>query len=110
MDYENIETLAGENARRARANQSNFVITRSKGYKPRPYTPQFSTPATIAVRRLAWAMDCQMTQAIDKMIRLLPEVFDSGIVCRRCKDSSKCQSCVFNTILTEKQKEKLTAL
>jgi hypothetical protein len=89
---------------------NNHIITAERVRPKKPYTPQFSTPAAIAVRRLAWAMDRNMIQAIDRIIQLLPAMFDSFEVCLRCKDRSKCDVCVFNHILSEQQKAKLTNL
>jgi hypothetical protein len=39
---------------------NNHIITAERVRPKKPYTPQFSTPAAIAVRRLAWAMDRNM--------------------------------------------------
>ena len=40
------------------------------------YTPQFSSLASISVRRLDWAMGVNMPKAIDILVRLLPSLVD----------------------------------
>ena len=65
--------------------------------KRRSYTPQFSEMATIAVRRLAWAINRNMVNTVDAIILLLPRLLDNSTVCMACKDSSVCKYCVFNT-------------
>lgn len=59
------------------------------------YTPQFSDKATITIRRLAWALGLSMPKAVDKIINQLPSIFPSSVVCPQCKDSTKCEFCVF---------------
>jgi len=59
------------------------------------YTPQFSSKATITVRRLAWALGVSMPKAVDKIINNLTEIFPSSEVCPLCKDSTKCKDCGF---------------
>jgi hypothetical protein len=60
------------------------------------YSPQFSETASVSVRRFAWFLNKPMTQAIEKIIQLLPFIMDSSKVCQSCKDSRKCNSCAFN--------------
>jgi len=60
------------------------------------YTPQFSETASVSVRRFAWFLNKPMTQAIEKIILLLPFIMDSSKVCQACKDSRKCNACAFN--------------
>jgi recombinational DNA repair protein RecR len=59
------------------------------------YSPQFSEKATVSVRRLAWAMGKPMPAAVDLMVRLLPSILDPAKVCLSCKDTTKCQACIF---------------
>jgi hypothetical protein len=74
------------------------------------YTPQFSPLASISVRRLAWAMGTSMPAAVNRVISLLPFVFDSGMVCLRCKDNSKCRDCVFSRVVTQADAQTISAL
>ena len=60
------------------------------------YTPQFTETASVSVRRFAWFLNKPMTQAVEKIILLLPFIMDSSKVCKTCKDSRKCSSCAFN--------------
>jgi hypothetical protein len=62
----------------------------------RSYTPQFSEMATIAVRRLAWALDRNMVQAVNELVSYLPQLVVSSKVCLACKDNTKCRWCIFN--------------
>ena len=60
------------------------------------YTPQFSETASVSVRRFAWFLNKPMTEAIEKIILLLPFIMDSQKVCQACKDNGKCGTCAFN--------------
>ena len=62
----------------------------------RSYTPQFSEMATIAVRRLAWALDRNMVQAVNELVSYLPQLVVSSKVCLACKDNTICERCIFN--------------
>ena len=42
------------------------------------YTPQFSETASVSVRRFAWFLNKPMTQAVEKIILLLPFILDSS--------------------------------
>jgi hypothetical protein len=60
------------------------------------YTPQFSSIATVTVRRLAWSLGVSMPKAVDQLVGLLPSLFSPGVVCLSCKDNTKCKSCAFS--------------
>jgi len=76
------------------------------------YTPQFSETASVSVRRFAWFLNKPMTQAVEKIILLLPFIMDSSKVCQACKDSRKCNACAFNVkkLSEDEQYKILTAL
>jgi len=76
------------------------------------YTPQFSETASVSVRRFAWFLNKPMTQAIEKIILLLPFILDASKVCQACKDSRKCGACAFNIkkLPEEEQYKILSAL
>jgi hypothetical protein len=74
------------------------------------YTPQFSDSASVSVRRLAWALKTTMPATVNRMVNLLPAVFDPGLVCRRCRDKTKCRICVFSRPVSEQEKQSLAAM
>jgi recombinational DNA repair protein RecR len=51
--------------------------------------------AAVAVRRLAWAMELNMGQAVDVIVHCLPGFIKTEKVCQVCRDKSKCGVCVF---------------
>jgi len=74
------------------------------------YTPQFSETASVSVRRFAWFLNKPMTQAVEKIILLLPFIMDSKKVCQVCKDSRKCNTYAFNIKkLSEDEQYKILA-
>jgi len=78
----------------------------------RYYSPQFSEMASVSLRRFAWYLNKPMTQAVVKIIQLLPFIIDSSAVCKACKDSRKCASCSFNVknISLEEQEKIFSAI
>jgi len=61
------------------------------------YTPELSSKSSSTLRRLAWALDVPMTQAIERVFEHLPLILDRGKVCEACRDKSKCQQeCFFS--------------
>lgn len=60
------------------------------------YTPELSSKSSSTLRRLAWALDVPMTQAIERVFEHLPLILDRGKVCEACRDKSKCQVCFFS--------------
>jgi recombinational DNA repair protein RecR len=74
------------------------------------YTPQFSDFATVSVRRLAWALESNMPAAVNRMVRILPTVFDAELVCQRCRDKEKCSLCVFSKQISESDRQTLSAM
>jgi hypothetical protein len=74
------------------------------------YTPQFSDFASISVRRLAWALESTMPAAVNRLVSLLPAMYDPGLVCRRCKDASKCRYCAFSRPINDNEKTALLSL
>jgi hypothetical protein len=63
----------------------------------RYYEPQFSGLAAVSVRRLVWALQMNMGQAVDVMVSCLPAFIKTEKVCASCKDNTKCQGCIFKT-------------
>ena len=74
------------------------------------YTPQFSALASISVKRLAWALKKDMTEAVDIIIQLLPYIMDYKKICNACQDNSICDSCAFhNPQLSEEEQLNILA-
>jgi hypothetical protein len=74
------------------------------------YTPPLSDFSIISLRRLAWAMGTTMGKAFGRIVRLMPVMVDSALVCQRCKDKSKCSACAFKTTVNDSEKAALTAI
>ena len=89
-------------------NTDNSDLKRSAQF----YTPQFSETASVSVRCFAWFLNKPMTQAVEKIILLLPFIMDGSKVCQACKDSRKCNACAFNIkkLSDDEQYKILTAL
>lgn len=60
------------------------------------YTPELSSKSSSTLRRLAWALDVPMTQAIERVFEHLPLIVDRKKVCEACRDKSKCHGCFFS--------------
>jgi hypothetical protein len=95
-DLEALETPAGVDTRRPRRPSPPPTRTGKAARVYKPYTPQFSTLATVSVRRLAWALEVSMPKAVDKLVNALPSIFPPSFVCPVCKDPTKCAQCAFN--------------
>ena len=59
------------------------------------YTPELSIKYSGALRRIAWAFDMPMTQAIEGLFDYVLRFIDRKRVCEACKDRSFCEACVF---------------
>ena len=59
------------------------------------YAPNFSEIASVTVRRLAWAMGANMSQAVDVIVKAAPAFINAEKVCACCKDKTKCAACAF---------------
>lgn len=51
--------------------------------------------ASSTLRRIAWAVGKPMTKTAEDIMDFLPQIIDKKTVCKRCKDKSKCDDCVF---------------
>ena len=72
------------------------------------YTPQFTSMASISVRRLASAMGVNMPKAIDISVQLLPSIVDQKKVCKLCRDKSKCEYCTFSAQPPQQEQDALS--
>lgn len=60
------------------------------------YTPELSQRSSCTLRRIAWALQVPMTEAIDMVFDYIPVVLDKNRVCDGCRDKSRCNECEFN--------------
>ena len=60
------------------------------------YTPELSLESSQTLRRIAWALDKPMTEAIEIVIRNITKFIDPKKVCEKCKDNSLCSDCIFS--------------
>jgi len=60
------------------------------------YTPELSLKHSRTLRRIAWALETPMTEAIEEVFEYVGKVIDNKKVCEACKDKSFCVRCVFN--------------
>ena len=64
------------------------------------YTPELSQIGSTTLRRFAWHLRKPMTKSLEVLIELtamkMAEV-RPGEVCKRCKDDSICEECLFRT-------------
>ncbi|MBW2217393.1 MAG: hypothetical protein JRF34_09400 [Deltaproteobacteria bacterium] len=63
------------------------------------YTPELSQKSSCTLRRIAWALNIPMTDAIEKVFDHIPEILDKSKVCEGCRDKTKCDDCSFNKSL-----------
>ena len=61
------------------------------------YGPLLSNQASCSLRRLAWALKVPMTQALEEVLYHFNKMIDGGIICKSCRDSSKCDYCDFHS-------------
>ena len=74
-----------------------MAFVRLKGGEEKmAYTPELSMEASCTLRRIAWALNLPMTQAIERVFETLPKILDKKKVCEGCRDKTKCNECVFH--------------
>jgi hypothetical protein len=61
------------------------------------YTPELSFQSSCTLRRIAWALDVPMTQAMERVFEHLPRILDRKVICASCRDKTKCCKCSFST-------------
>ena len=62
------------------------------------YTPELTATASGILRRIAWAADLPMTQTINTLFLLIPQLFNKETICNACRDKSKCEVCGFGDL------------
>ena len=65
------------------------------------YSPSISYEASCTLRRIAWALEVPMTQALEEVIQFVVINSDSIIVCKSCQDKSKCKHCGYRSNSTK---------
>ena len=60
------------------------------------YTPNLEYKFSCTLRRIAWALDVPMTKAMEEVFEFLCPMIDGDIVCKKCRDKSKCRDCLIN--------------
>jgi hypothetical protein len=66
------------------------------------YTPELSSRYSGILRRIAWAYEVPMTQAIEGILDLAGSYMDGNRICNACKDRSFCRDCLFAAHTEEK--------
>ena len=59
------------------------------------YTPELSYQSSCTLRRIAWALEKPMTKTIEEIFDYLPMIINKSVVCRKCRDQTKCNNCGF---------------
>ena len=59
------------------------------------YTPELCIEDSVALRRIAWSIGLPMTKTLSKIISLAVGKKDYHKICEKCKDRSKCDTCMF---------------
>ena len=59
------------------------------------YTPELSLESSRTLRRISWALGVPMTKGIEYVFEYLPKILDREMVCKSCRDKSKCLGCAF---------------
>jgi len=72
------------------------LIENEGGLMKMAYTPELSQRSSCTLRRIAWALQIPMTEAIDMVFDYIPVVLDKNKVCDGCRDKSRCNDCDFN--------------
>jgi len=60
------------------------------------YTPELSQEHSCTLRRIAWALDTPMTNAMALIFNHLGKILNQRKVCNKCRDRTKCSTCVFS--------------
>ena len=67
------------------------------------YTPELSLESSCTLRRIPWALNVPMTQAIERVFEHLPLILGRQMVCSACRDKTKCAECSFYTEINERR-------
>jgi hypothetical protein len=59
------------------------------------YGPRLRLKTSRTLRRLAWAMQLTMSTTLEELIKIMPHLISSKVVCGSCRDRSRCGDCYF---------------
>jgi hypothetical protein len=59
------------------------------------YGPRLRVKTSRTLRRLAWAMQLTMSTTLEELIKIMPHLINSKVVCSACRDRSRCCDCYF---------------
>ena len=59
------------------------------------YSPGLDKKYSGILRRFAWGMGKPMTKTTIELLEYLPHIVDKKMVCKKCKDKSFCNQCIF---------------
>ena len=59
------------------------------------YGPSLRPKTSRTLRRLAWAMGLHMSTTLEELIKIMPHLISSKVVCSACRDRSRCSDCYF---------------
>lgn len=59
------------------------------------YTPELSFKSSCTLRRIAWALEVPMTEAMEMVFEQMPRILDKHKICAGCRDKTKCNECLF---------------
>ena len=54
------------------------------------YGPSLTPKTSRTLRRLAWAMGLHMSTTLEELIKIMPHLISSKVVCSACRDRSRC--------------------
>jgi recombinational DNA repair protein RecR len=69
--------------------------------------PQFSDMACISIQRFAWALNLEIPDALDQLIKVAAYFIYSPEICSSCKDKEKCHICTFHKRISQEEINKL---
>lgn len=59
------------------------------------YSPGLDKKYSGILRRFAWGIDKPMTKSTVELLDFLPHIVDKKLICKKCKDKTFCDQCVF---------------
>jgi len=69
------------------------------------YTPELSQIGSSTLRRIAWALNEPMTRTIQIIIKEYSESVEPELICKSCRDKTKCSHCLFNNRKSNNQNQ-----
>ncbi len=60
------------------------------------YIPKLNQKYSSILRRIAWGLDKPMTKTLSIIIDDSLKKYNKNEICKKCKDKTYCNDCVFN--------------